>query len=566
MEKLTFGTLKRREGRIDKFLTKFKDEKEFVFVDGTSAKIDKVLIGSTEYSPSDADTTLKVILNASPKLPTLKIKVGTKTMAFGSLAKTSEFGGQGGGATAVASVGGKVTEVLSETGFCFYYAMLVTGHLDNYSPDVWSTVKNVTDFKSLCVLYPGVSQILKYQLNDVSDLNKNISSMHSFLTDHEWHEVLISQVKAFKSKYPSVGTSYFLARPSAIPADFNPYSTYKLISDTIKSYAGLSRAIGEDKWNPADFWIFNQKGITLMKQWNQKAKRLASMKAENYSISYMNLVNKQLIKLYKQGYVYPVSLKKTSGSPTIKEINTGKDEITQIVEYEKVELLTKNLDVQIYFTVKTFDNNKLISTKKLKAKMKTKAGGFRLELEETGGGAARHGSIGVGLQEFIIKETNDQGIKKLESIRSDQKYSNIKDRFPTSGSRHWMGVSEYTRSSDSQVLIPYLEELMKDINTRVDIAEFTSKYSKSEEIGTKTGAAELAVAIHNILNKHSRDIVIENLFNAAGSQGISAGVSNAQLENRKRLLGMSDDDIVTIINDTKSMNAVLQAGFHLKIM
>ena len=390
--------------------------------------------------------------------------------------------------------------------------------------------------------------------------------MYSFLTDHGWHEVLISQVKAFNSKYPSVGTSYFLARPSAIPEDFNPYSTYKLISNTIKEYVGLQKAIGADKWNPADFWIFNQKGITLMKQWNQKAKRLSSMKSESYSASYMNLVNKQILKLYKMGYVYPVSLKKTSGSPTIKEINTGKDEVQQIVEYDRIELRTTNLDVQIYFTVKTFDNNKLISTKKLKAKMKTATGGFRLELEESGGGAARHGSIGVGMQEFIIKGTNDQGIKKLESIRSDTKFNNIKDKFPSSGAKHWLGVSSYARDSNSHVLIPYLETLMKEINTRTDIAEFTSKYSDSKEIGTKTGAAELAVAIHKILNKYSRDIVIENLFNAAGSQGISAGVSKSQLDNRKRLLGMSDDDIITIVNDTKAMNSVFQAGFHLKIM
>ena len=102
MEKLTYGVLKRRGGRIDKFLTKFKDEKEFVFVDGTSAKIDKVIIGNIEYSSSDADTTLKAIFNSLPKIPTLKIKVGTNTIAFGKLAKTSEFGGQGSGSTGTA--------------------------------------------------------------------------------------------------------------------------------------------------------------------------------------------------------------------------------------------------------------------------------------------------------------------------------------------------------------------------------------------------------------------------------------------------------------------------------
>jgi hypothetical protein len=68
------------------------------------------------------------------------------------------------------------------------------------------------------------------------------------------------------------------------------------------------------------------------------------------------------------------------------------------------------------------------------------------------------------------------------------------------------------------------------------------------------------------VNRYSRDIVMENLYNAAGSQGIAAGVSQSQLDRRRQLLGMSEDDVITIVNDTKALNAVFQAGFHLKIM
>ena len=565
--KLTYGTLKRRAGRTDRFLEKLKNEEEFVFVDGTASKLDGVIVGAgtgTTYTKDDTET-LKVIFDNNDKL-TLKLKVGASTKSFGTLAKTSEFGGQSSSSSS-ATVGGKVTEVLSEIGFCFYYALQENGHLDDYSYEVWSTVNNVATFKSLCSTYSGVSKMLKFQVKDVSDINARIGTMYSFLKDHGWDEVLRSQVSAFKSKYPTVNSSYYLARPSAIPDEFNPYSTYRLISGTVKEYVGLSRSIGEDKWNPADFWIFNDKGVRFMRQWNDKAKRLRNLRTENYSVSYMNLVNKQLIKMYRQGLVYPVSLKRTAGSPTIKEVNSGRDEISQVVEYDRIELSNTNLDVQIYFTVKTFDERSLISTKRLKAKMKTKAGGFRLELEEAAGGAARHGSIGMGLQEFIIKDTADQGIRRLEDIRGDARYNNIRNEFPTRGDKHWLGTTDYVSSRNIETLIPYLQELMHEVDpTGADIGAFTNKYSGSEQIGTKIGAAELAVSIDKIVNRYSRDIVMENLYNAAGSQGISAGVSQSQLDRRRQLLGMKEEDIITISNDTKALNAVFQAGFHLKIM
>ena len=565
--KLTYSTLKRRAGRTDKFLEKLREGEDFVFTDGTASKLDGVIVGTgtgTTYTKDDTET-LKVIFDNNDKL-TLKLKVGASTKAFGTLAKTAEFGGQSSSSSS-AAVGGKVTEVLSEIGFCFYYALQENGHLDDYNLEVWSTVNNVATFKSLCSTYSGVPKMLKFQYKDVKDINARIGTMYSFLKDHGWDEVLRTQVSAFKRKYPSVNSSYYLARPSAIPDAFNPYSTYRLISGTVKDYAGLSRAIGEDKWNPADFWIFNDKGIRFMRQWNDKSKRLRGLRTENYSVSYMNLVNKQLISLYKQGLVYPVSLKRTSGTPNIKEINSGRDEISQIVEYDRVELSNTNLDVQIYFTVKTYEERSLISTKNLKAKMKTKAGGFRLELEEASGGSARHGSIGMGLQEFIIKDTSDRGINRLEDIRGDAKYNNIRNEFPTRGARHWLGTTDYISSRNIETLIPYLSELMSEVNsTGADIGAFTNKYSGSEQIGTKIGAAELAVSIAKIVNRYSRDIVMENLYNAAGSQGIAAGVSQSQLDRRRQLLGMSEDDVITIVNDTKALNAVFQAGFHLKIM
>ena len=75
--------------------------------------------------------------------------------------------------------------------------------------------------------------------------------------------------------------------------------------DSLKGYIGLDRAVDENKWNPADFWIFNRRGQYFMEIWNKKAKELKSIKSETYSASYMNLVNKQILNLFNKGMLFP---------------------------------------------------------------------------------------------------------------------------------------------------------------------------------------------------------------------------------------------------------------------
>ena len=61
-----------------------------------------------------------------------------------------------------------------------------------------------------------------------------------------------------------------------------------------------------------------------------------------------------------------------------------------------------------------------------------------------------------------------------------------------------------------------------------------------------------------------RDITIENLHLAAGSGGVQVGASPQQLAARAKYLGMTDDDLVLPV-DMPSYDAILGAGFHLKI-
>ena len=560
MSKLSYGELIKYPTRIDLFIDKFSNGENFIFEDGTSAKIDKVLIGKTVYLPSDS-VSLKAIFDSKPDIGrSIKVVFGSKEENFGKLTKTAEFGGKG---VSGVSFGGKATEVLSEVGFCFYYAMLVNGKLDEYDPEMWVGVKKSQDFIDLCDNFAGVSHMLVDQFNDAKEMNSQIHKMRDFLVSEGWHDVLIAQVKKFKSKFPHVGTTYYLSRPSAIPDSFNPYFTYRLLAQRMKDYAVLDKKIGEDKWNPADFWIYNQAGITRLKELNTKAKSTTSMNGDDYKVSYMNKVNTELRKLYKEKLVYPVSLKKSS-TPNIYEMNKGGD-IRQIVEYTKGVIGMTNQDSQLHFKVKTYKGKQLIETKEMVAKYKTAGAGFALELEF--GSNARHGKIGRSLQEFLIKETDDTGIKEIESVRKG--FENLRQYFPADGSKNWLGVSTYARDmSEEEVLIPYLQALIKKVHPNIDnVNKFTDKYARQAmAIGTKTGASELAVAVDKVKNKLSRDIVMENIYKAAGSGGVGAGLTAKQVRDRQKVLGMSDEDVVTLRGSTKTGKTVFQGGFHLKIM
>lgn len=568
--KLSWGELKKNTERVESFLDKFDGKEDFILLDGKKTKISKIKVGKNVYPPGSSE--LRSSWMTIPKtLPGTVKFVVTKNREFGwgKFAKTGDFGGKGAVAkTGKVATGGVVTEVLSEVGFCFYYAMFVNGHLDDYSPEVWKEVKNTAGFKILCSQYSGVSSMLTYEFNDVKALDSQLSKMYSFLTNDGWNKILIAQSKAFKKKFNNVGATYFLARPSALPTNINPYTPYENVADSLRSFVGLARKIDPNKWNPADFWIFSRRGMQLVKQWVTKSKRLKHLNSETYSSSYMNLVNRQLMKLYKKGEVYPVSLKKSGLSPRIIEVNSSTVEIEQTVEYDRVLLSATNQDVQIYYKLKTFDNGRNVSTKNLYAKMKTQKGGFRLEIYEEGDAKARHGSIGVGLQTFIIKNTSESGIKEVESIRDE--FPDIQDIVPSRNATNWLGTPKYAAiGQQAEQLLPYLNKMMETVNGSGVNAEFVlSRYSAGQlplAIGTKTGASELAIAVTKILNKHARDITIENLHLAAGSAGVQVGASPQQLASRARFLGMSDDDLFLLSGDTKAYDALLAAGFHLKI-
>ena len=305
---LQFSNLQKNPKRLEKFVEKFNAKENFTTITGTKLKLKQIEVKKVKYKPGDIEL-LEAIFDSTLKGSDVKLYNGGQ-ISISKLAKTDEFGGQSKSKSEGGGFQGKATEVLSETAFCFYYALVVTGNLKNYSMESWKKVKNTSDFQTLCRQFTGVHKMLTYQFNDVAELDKHLPRMYAFLTQEGWDDIATRQAKKFKSKYPSITRSYYIARPSGMDKSYNPYVAFNNLKDSLKGYIGLDRAVDENKWNPADFWIFNRRGQYFMEIWNKKAKELKSIKSETYSASYMNLVNNQVYKLFEKNMLFPVSLKK----------------------------------------------------------------------------------------------------------------------------------------------------------------------------------------------------------------------------------------------------------------
>ena len=76
--------------------------------------------------------------------------------------------------------------------FCFYYALLVNGKLDDYTPEIWTGVKKAQDFKKLCDDFGGsVSTMLMDEFTDATAINARIYLMRDFLVGQGWDLSLI---------------------------------------------------------------------------------------------------------------------------------------------------------------------------------------------------------------------------------------------------------------------------------------------------------------------------------------------------------------------------------------
>jgi hypothetical protein len=500
------------------------------------------------------------------KTNTLTAKLDTKTFTVGLkyIVKDVDFGGQPtkpseGGESG--TVGGKEVEVFSEAFFCYYFALYAENKIKNYSPQVWKTITNQQQLDAW-TKKTGIHSYVETQNKDRA-FTSRLHLAIPFLVVNGWHDRLIKQMdKFFSVVKPANGKNYEAMRADEMPNEINAQNVFSILAEKAKQKFGFSRPVDKDKWNPGDVWIFSAQGKQKLKNLISKARQQASSPAP-YVAGAVAELNKIIYDLYLTKDLFPVSLKAPGATVHVSEENAVGSNIVKTARFIKTELGPTNLDVKIHFAVDLYDekHKKVVEKNYLvgRIKSKTDTGGFRLEIEAPGAGA-RFGSIGTENYQWIIYNTDDTGVKKLQSVREG--FKELKDVLPpkTAGDKDWLGASgiqSFVKKNPKDVddLKPYLDKMYKLVNGS---GEF--QRSDPKDIMNKTIASEIAVAIEFITNKLTRDVTVENLYDLAASQRFSAGIRAEQLARRSGIYSKEAKAL-----GSKEAQYVFESCFYLKV-
>ena len=435
------------------------------------------------------------------------------------------------------NVDNKDVEVLSEAMFCYYFALKLKGKLNQYKQQDWNSITKKSDLDSW-TRKNGIYTIVS-RVNSDSAFLSRLNKVPTFLIEKGWHERLVAQQEKFFSKY-TFGSSFLAMRADEIPAIYDPYKVYEVSSQKAKTAYGFKGTVDKDKWNPSDVWIFSPKSIQVLKKYVSKLGD-SILKNDEYKVGFLNALNNKIYDLFKKRLLYPVSLKAPSGAVKIVEENTRFSSIKKVVRYTQMKYENNNQDAKIGFAVDLYDETtkKIIAKDEIVGNIKTKtvkSGGARLEVEVKGGGA-RYGSMGTENYQWIIKETDSSGINSLNQLRS--KHPELK-KYWGSGSE-WLSrknlLNEFKKDPKkfAAEIEPYTQTLYKHLNNSPWDATTAERSARTPEEAwlNKTHAGEIAVAVNDIMNKIKRDITVENLFDLAASQRLSAGVRPDQLDRRR---------------------------------
>jgi hypothetical protein len=435
------------------------------------------------------------------------------------------------------TVDNKDVEVLSEAMFCYYFALKLKGKLNQYRQQDWNSILKKSDLDSW-TRQNGIYSIVA-RVNSDSAFLSRLNKVSTFLIEKGWHERLVAQQEKFFSKY-TFSSNFLAMRADEIPSIYDPYKVYEVSSQKAKTAYGFKGTVDKDKWNPSDVWIFSPKSIQILKKYVSKLGD-SILKNDEYKVGFLNALNNKIYDLFKKNLLYPVSLKAPSGAVKIVEENTRFSSIKKVVRYTQMKYENNNQDAKIGFAVDLYDETtkKIIKKDEIIGNIKTKtvkSGGARLEVEVKGGGA-RYGSMGTENYQWIIKETDSSGINSLNQLRS--KHPELK-KYWGSGSE-WLSrknlLNEFKKDPKkfAAEIEPYTQTLYKHLNNSPWDATTAERSARTPEEAwlNKTHAGEIAVAVNDIMNKIKRDITVENLFDLAASQRLSAGVRAEQLDRRR---------------------------------
>ena len=470
------------------------------------------------------------------------------------------------------SISKKDVEVLSEALFCYYFAVWIKGKQSKYKPQDWNSITNNQTLKAW-VSKMGIGRMVSRVTSDPA-FKSRINKVPTFLFEKGWHERLVTQMDEFISKTNFMGSAYVIMRADMIPAYFDPYRVYDVISQKAKTAYGFKGKVDKDKWNPSDEWIFSAVSKEALRKYVTNLTNQI-LKHDEYKVGFLNAMNNKIYDLYMKRHLYPVSLKApTSAGAKLTRENVRGQTLKKVVSFTQLKYENNNQDAKIGFVVDIYDKTLKQTVRKnyITGNIKTKtvkSGGARLEIEVKGGGA-RYGSMGTENYQWIINETDNSGIRSLNSLRS--KHPSLK-KYWTGNGKDWLGrkkfIAEFKKDPKifAAEIEPYTQELYKHLNDQNswDPVKAESQARTPEEAWlNKTHAGEVAVAVNDIANKVARDITVENLFDLSASQRFGSGIRPDQLESRRdaasRTLG---DDLEKVpVSEAKP---IWEACFHIVV-
>ena len=406
-----------------------------------------------------------------------------------------------------------------------------------------------------------------------SDLNENtISSLRSLIVTHRRANL---NSKAFIEKLIEFGTHpikkgfmWVDGTGSAmlkVKNQFKLNRTYKLYNDKLygntvgatNPYTAFLKAgtgAKPDKWNPADIWVMNRKGLSALIKMNRKV-----MRRTKVSLSY---ANQFLMDEFSARNIIPISLKKPQPTPHIDIINSN-EYVTRLslnkTSNPTVEYTTGNKDVKVNFTIETLElakgqkastarrnpqnaRGKVVngSQKHIRIKYHVDNKKVELEYEQSKVGkekfsyaAAKMGNLGAANFQHIINATSRQGVSRLNAIQQNYGDIDIKDSPWFNGKQ--LGVTK-ARHSERELephyvrLSQYVGDLWEEIVGSVPDFQRDTKgqLNKASGLWSKARAGEFGVAISSISNERVKRRVIQNLYEAAASVSYVVGLTSEE--------------------------------------
>lgn len=379
----------------------------------------------------------------------------------------------------------------------------------------------------------------------------------------EWQKSINKAAEVLKNNYKFVSSgSWVIELPSDLDSTESPYDIYNKISSKLKM------KLKEDKWNPGDIWFVNGRGKTVLSQYKRD---FSGLKNHSEALTALNELNGVLIENFKEGNIVAMSLKKlgdVAGGYNVRtKIVNEKNYFDEEVKFDKFILGKNNQDIQIYMKVRKVERDP-ITEKVIKRypfykdeiylKMKTKSGGYRLELNITGT-EARHGSLGQEAYQTAIYKTDRKGIMKLNEVRSNNTYKDLK----LGGSNEKWISYEVTKNVNEREYLninAYLTEIFSYVNGNNNVV---FNENNMEWVQSKIVASEIGYSIKATENKLRMDMICENLYRIASSRGMSYGSTTQVLKvlsNSKQ--GKNDDKLLTGLG---SREIIMNASIHAKV-